>query len=150
MTREEAIQALELIQRREQLQREYKARYATTMELPADMVSQEQLRDYLAADLGLPMGTKFTKDQLDMILRSELTGDDLTEWDRLALKEEEERVCMEYRNLTMSADQASKALPPKPATYDQWQAEQREYWSTPQALRKPRDRSEWLALRSGS
>jgi hypothetical protein len=67
MTREEAIKVLELIQRKEALMQEYKIHYPATWDLPIDQCSDEQLQDIIAVHFGLPLGTVFNDEQIDLI-----------------------------------------------------------------------------------
>jgi hypothetical protein len=71
MTREEAINALKLIQRREARMQEYKLQYPATWHLPdLSGCSDDQLMDIIAVDLGLPLGTVFTDEQMERYNRS--------------------------------------------------------------------------------
>ena len=55
--REKLIKAVELVREREALER-------------LQEMTDEQIEDWIAASLGLPAGTKFTDEQLEMMLRS--------------------------------------------------------------------------------
>ena len=69
MTREEMIAALENIQRKDALMVEYRQRYAASLELPANEMSDEQIQDCIAVSLGVPLGTNFSDEQLALLQR---------------------------------------------------------------------------------
>lgn len=71
MTRDEMIASLEFINRKEALMRSYRAAYPTTWEYLPNQIPDEQLMDRIAVDLGLPLGTILSEDQIRMLLQRE-------------------------------------------------------------------------------
>jgi protoheme ferro-lyase len=69
MNREEGIKKLEFIQRKERLEQEYKLLYADSPNLPINEMSSERLQDKLAVLHGLPLGTRYSAEQLKARLR---------------------------------------------------------------------------------
>ena len=85
--REQLIAALEHVRNKEARKREWETRHGESFhgDVEKDKIwSHEKLCEYLAAGWGFPLGTRFSESQFLTLVRADLTGADLEEFDHAA------------------------------------------------------------------
>jgi hypothetical protein len=86
-------------------------------------LSKTVLQTMVCFHYGLSEPYAITAQQILILRRSRLTGAELAEFDRLALKEESDRLAMPYHLWELDQNRAVKEPPPRPPDYDLWKAE---------------------------